>query len=93
MFHALVLGISLLIELCITELDALEADMGMETESDGVPSYLQPDKEPDLDSELNLPSAPIGQAAAAAGRNNAQVNMTFNLLLVNYFFIIELHQN
>ncbi|KAF2302764.1 hypothetical protein GH714_006738 [Hevea brasiliensis] len=54
------------------ELDALEADMGMETESDGVPSYLQPDKEPDLESEINLPSAPIGHAAAPVGRNNAQ---------------------
>jgi len=54
------------------ELDALEADMGMETEADGVPSYLQPDKEHDLDSELSLPSAPIGQAATPAGRSNAQ---------------------
>ncbi|KAK6933604.1 Snf7 family [Dillenia turbinata] len=36
------------------ELDALEADMGMETESDGVPPYRQPDKEPDLDAELNF---------------------------------------
>ncbi|KAG2669478.1 hypothetical protein I3760_14G036700 [Carya illinoinensis] len=53
------------------ELDALEADMGMETESDGMPSYLQPDKEPDLDSELNLPSAPSGQAIPA-GRSHAQ---------------------
>ncbi|XP_065869963.1 vacuolar protein sorting-associated protein 60.1 [Euphorbia lathyris] len=52
------------------ELDALEADMGMETESDGMPSYLQPDKESDMDSELNLPSAPSGHTA---GRNNAQV--------------------
>lgn len=50
------------------ELDALEADMGFETESDGVPSYLQPDKESDLDSELNLPSAPTG----GAPRPNAQ---------------------
>lgn len=50
------------------ELDALEADMGMETEADGVPSYLQPDKESDLDAELNLPSAPT--ANAAAGRSN-----------------------
>jgi hypothetical protein len=54
------------------ELDALEADMGMETESDGVPSYLQPDKESDLDAELNLPSAPTGQGAPAS-RYNAQV--------------------
>lgn len=54
------------------ELDALEADMGMETESDGVPSYLQPDKEPDLDAELNLPSAPMGHAEPG-GRSNAQV--------------------
>ncbi|XVF82719.1 hypothetical protein PTKIN_Ptkin16aG0071700 [Pterospermum kingtungense] len=52
------------------ELDALEADMG--SEADGVPSYLQPDKEePDLDAELSLPSAPTGNAAAAA-RSNAQ---------------------
>ncbi|OAY72445.1 charged multivesicular body protein 5-like [Ananas comosus] len=42
------------------ELDALEADMGTETESSGVPSYLQPDKEPDLDAELTLPAAPTG---------------------------------
>ena len=56
----------------IAELDALEADMGLETEADGVPSYLQPDKEPDLDAELNLPSAPMGQTAPA-GRSNAHV--------------------
>ncbi|XP_043691520.1 vacuolar protein sorting-associated protein 60.1-like isoform X2 [Telopea speciosissima] len=49
------------------ELDALEADMGMETESDGVPSYLQPDNELDVESELKLPSAPSGH-----GRHNAQ---------------------
>ncbi|KAK8552712.1 hypothetical protein V6N13_121098 [Hibiscus sabdariffa] len=59
------------------ELDALEADMG--TEADGVPSYLQPDKEePDLDAELNLPSAPSGNAAAA-GRANAQGEDEFGL--------------
>ncbi|CAL5406997.1 unnamed protein product [Camellia sinensis] len=52
------------------ELDALEADMGMETESDGVPAYLQPDKE-DLDGELNLPSAPTGHAVPA-GRVSTQ---------------------
>ncbi|KAL7147057.1 hypothetical protein ABFS83_06G082700 [Erythranthe nasuta] len=51
------------------ELDALEADMGFETEGDGVPSYLQPDRDSDLDSELNLPSAPSG---SAPGRTNAQ---------------------
>lgn len=56
------------------ELDALEADMGLETESDGVPSYLQPDKESDLDAELNLPSAPSGHSAVPAG----QVNFPFN---------------
>jgi len=54
------------------ELDALEADMGMETESDGVPSYLQPDKESDLESELNLPAAPVGQAVGPPGRSNTQ---------------------
>lgn len=47
--------------------------MGFETEADGVPSYLQPDKESDLEGELNLPSAPIGHAAVPAGRTNAQV--------------------
>ncbi|XP_060212542.1 vacuolar protein sorting-associated protein 60.1-like [Lycium barbarum] len=52
------------------ELDALEADM--EFEGEGVPSYLQPDKEPDLDSELNLPSAPMGHAPMPGGRNNTQ---------------------
>ncbi|CAN1298177.1 Vacuolar protein sorting-associated protein 60.2, partial [Linum perenne] len=51
------------------ELDALEADMGFDTEGEGVPSYLQPDKESDLDAELNLPSAPMGHAA------RPQVNM------------------
>lgn len=59
------------------ELDALEADMGMETEA-GVPSYLQPDKEPDMD-ELNLPSAPTGQAA---GRTNHQVSPNSRVLLL-----------
>ncbi|XP_057778682.1 vacuolar protein sorting-associated protein 60.1-like [Salvia miltiorrhiza] len=54
------------------ELDALEADMGFETEGDGVPSYLQPDKESDLDSELNLPSAPSGHAPNPASRANMQ---------------------
>lgn len=47
--------------------------MGMESEADGVPSYLQPDQESDLDGELNLPSAPTGQAATPAGRSNGQV--------------------
>ncbi|KAL0299113.1 UNVERIFIED_CONTAM: Vacuolar protein sorting-associated protein 60.2 [Sesamum radiatum] len=54
------------------ELDALEADMGFETEGDGVPSYLQPDREPDLESELSLPSAPTGHAPVPAGRTNAE---------------------
>ncbi|XP_042502624.1 vacuolar protein sorting-associated protein 60.2-like isoform X2 [Macadamia integrifolia] len=54
------------------ELDALEADMGMETESDGVPSYLQPDNEPDVESQLKLPSAPSGYASVPPGRHNAQ---------------------
>jgi charged multivesicular body protein 5 len=57
------------------ELDALEADMGTETESDGVPSYLQPDTS-DLDSELNLPSAPTGQTA---GRTNNHAVDEFGL--------------
>ncbi|GAB2293442.1 hypothetical protein Dimus_027641 [Dionaea muscipula] len=52
------------------ELDALEMDM--ESENQGLPSYLQPDKEHDLDAELNLPSAPTGTAAVPGGRTNAQ---------------------
>ncbi|KAG2262582.1 hypothetical protein Bca4012_012800 [Brassica carinata] len=48
------------------ELDALEADMGNETEADGVPSYLQPDKEPDLDEELDLPPPPPGRTTTGA---------------------------
>ena len=47
-------------------LDALEADMDFKSNS--VPSYLQPDKETDLDSELNLPAAPSGHAAITANR-------------------------
>ncbi|GMH07873.1 hypothetical protein Nepgr_009713 [Nepenthes gracilis] len=54
------------------ELDALEMDM--ESESHGVPSYLQADKESDLEAELNLPSAPTGPAAVPAGRTNAQAD-------------------
>lgn len=50
--------------------------MGMETEADGMPSYLQPDKESDLDSELNLPSAPSGQSNPA-GRSHAQVKFLY----------------
>ncbi|XP_057539367.1 vacuolar protein sorting-associated protein 60.2-like isoform X2 [Amaranthus tricolor] len=47
------------------ELDALELDM--ESESQGVPSYLQ--SEPDMEEELNLPSAPT---AMPPGRTNVQ---------------------
>ncbi|CAH1438193.1 unnamed protein product [Lactuca virosa] len=56
------------------ELDALEADMGQETEGEGVPSYLQPDNEPDLNEELNLPSAPSGHAVPAGRVNNQAVD-------------------
>ncbi|XP_021773470.1 vacuolar protein sorting-associated protein 60.2-like isoform X1 [Chenopodium quinoa] len=49
------------------ELDALELDM--ESESQGVPSYLQ--SEPDVEEELNLPAAPTG-SAAVPGRANVQ---------------------
>lgn len=55
------------------ELDALEADMGTETESDSVPSYLQPD----LDAELNLPAAPTGNAVPS--RPNPQAEDEFGL--------------
>lgn len=53
-----------------TELDALEADMGLETEGEGVPSYLQSDNEPGYSDELNLPSAPSGHAVPARRVNN-----------------------
>ncbi|CAL5363084.1 unnamed protein product [Camellia sinensis] len=42
-----------------TKLESLEADIGMETEGDGVLAYYQPD----LEAELNLPLAPTGHAA------------------------------
>lgn len=71
----------------VIELDALEADMGMETESDGVPSYLQPDRESDLDSELNLPSAPTGQAAMPAGRSDNQVDFLKTFFLSILYFV------
>jgi charged multivesicular body protein 5 len=45
------------------ELDALEADMGLEAEPDGMPSYLQDDKDSELESDINLPAAPSGHAA------------------------------
>ncbi|KAG6523916.1 hypothetical protein ZIOFF_013804 [Zingiber officinale] len=67
------------------ELDALEADMGTETESDAVPSYLQPDKESDLDAELNLPAAPMGNAAAMVNRARPQPYIAFNGLAENEF--------
>lgn len=50
--------------------------MGQETEGEGVPSYLQPDNEPE---ELNLPSAPSGHAVPA-GRVNNQVNLKYFVL-------------
>ncbi|PKA51690.1 Vacuolar protein sorting-associated protein 32 like 2 [Apostasia shenzhenica] len=56
------------------ELDALEADMGTEALSDAVPSYLQPDKEPDLDAELNLPAIPTTHAVRPSNRQNTQVD-------------------
>lgn len=61
-----------------TELESLEADMGLETESD-VPSYLLPDKEPELDSDMQLPAAPSGQAASAQA--NPQVSLRTQLQL------------
>lgn len=51
----------------VSELEALEADMGDETEADGVPSYLQPDNQTDYD-EISLPSVPMGQTGAPPGR-------------------------
>ncbi|XP_052186544.1 vacuolar protein sorting-associated protein 60.2-like [Diospyros lotus] len=50
------------------ELDALEADMGTETEGDRVPANLQPD----LELELNFPSATLAHAAVPSGSVNTQ---------------------
>ncbi|XP_057550795.1 vacuolar protein sorting-associated protein 60.2-like [Amaranthus tricolor] len=50
------------------ELDALELDM--ESESQGVPSYLQ--SEPDVEEELNLPPAPSGPTGVPTGKTNVQ---------------------
>ncbi|XP_057463945.1 vacuolar protein sorting-associated protein 60.1-like [Actinidia eriantha] len=63
---------------CDAELDTLESDMGLETE-DAMPAYLQPDKEPDLDAELNLPSAPTGHGAVPAGRAGTQAEDEWGL--------------
>lgn len=57
-----------------SELEGLEADMGNETEADGVPSYLQPDKEPDLVDELNLPPPPNGTPG--------QAQVSYHLLII-----------
>ncbi|CAI5485930.1 unnamed protein product [Closterium sp. Naga37s-1] len=49
------------------ELDALEADMGVDT-ADATPSYLLPDSEPDAleaEPDLFLPSAPTANTASA----------------------------
>lgn len=78
-YYTLVVPYATLVEILLSrhaELDALEADMGFETEGDGVPSYLQPDKDSDLESELNLPSAPSGHGPNPAGRANMQVIYT-----------------
>ena len=53
--------------------------MGNETEADGVPSYLQPDKEPDLDAELNLPSAPAGQTAVNSRQIQCPSMISFHI--------------
>lgn len=52
--------------------------MGFEMEGEGVPSYLQPDNEPDYE-ELNLPSAPCGHAVPARRVNN-QVSSFLSIL-------------
>lgn len=70
-FHVFIYHVWCVDWLFDAELDALEADMGMEDEA-GVPSYLQPDKEPDLDAELNLPAAPMG---ASVQHDRPQVNV------------------
>ncbi|CAH1421433.1 unnamed protein product [Lactuca virosa] len=59
------------------EIDALEADIGQETEGEGVPSYLQPDNEPDLNEELQLPSAPSGYAVPAGKLTISPLNPEF----------------
>ena len=45
------------------ELDALEADMGGESEETGMPSYLQEDAAPESETDLHLPAAPQGHQA------------------------------
>ncbi|XP_023745777.2 vacuolar protein sorting-associated protein 60.2 [Lactuca sativa] len=52
------------------EIDALEADIGRETECEDVPSYLQSNNEPDLNEQFNLPSAPSGYAVPTGRVNN-----------------------
>ncbi|CAI9277840.1 unnamed protein product [Lactuca saligna] len=52
--------------------DDLMGNIGQETEGEGVPSYHQPDNEPDLNEQLNLPSAPSGYAVPARRVNNQE---------------------
>ncbi|KAG9145364.1 hypothetical protein Leryth_008283 [Lithospermum erythrorhizon] len=54
------------------ELDALEADMSLEIEGEGVPSYLQPDKEPNLEVGHSFPSTPTRNRSTPVGRVNTK---------------------
>ena len=68
----------------VLEIDALEADIGRETECEDVPSYLQSNNEPDLNEQFNLPSAPSGYAVPT-GRVNNEVtfyaqNLKYNIV-------------
>nr|GEW24269.1 vacuolar protein sorting-associated protein 60.2 [Tanacetum cinerariifolium] len=74
------------------ELDALEADMGQETESEGVPSYLQPDNEPDYE-ELNLPTAPSGHAVPAGRANNQMSNNPWLCGFIGFLWMISAADN
>ena len=53
--------------------------MGNETEADGVPSYLQPDKEPDLDEELDLPPPPPGRTTTTGAQPERAAQVSFTL--------------
>ncbi|CAI9260093.1 unnamed protein product [Lactuca saligna] len=56
------LGRSLVCQMILMKMISWVANMGQETEGEGVPSYIQPDNEPDLNAELNMPLASSGHA-------------------------------
>lgn len=63
--------------------------MRNETEADGMPSYLQPDKETDFDNELNLPPVPTGRTGAPPGQVQVKFLNLFSLSFYTLSFSLK----